>query len=559
AIGILAGVVCLVLGELKGSRRYAWTADALDAAGIALLYVVFFAAFARWHLVGSTVAFVLFVMATVVAVLLSIRRASLLIALLGLVGGFASPAIVATGQDNPIGLFGYLLLLNAGLAWVAYKRRWPLLTAISLGITTIYQWGWVSKFLTTGKLPLAAAIFLIFPVMSFVGLSLNRPAADERRSTNVLFANAARIGAVLPLLFSIYLATVPAYGARYGILFGFLFVLDAGLFAVAVFQGPRLLHLLGAVSTLIVFGIWFGGSYDSSAWPWVLLAVAAFTLFYLAAPFISSAKFVRRRAGDLALGELGSRAVLAAPLLLFVFSVLAAIEPRAASPALLFGVLLVLLGACSAYAIVRREGIVHFIAAFFVVAAEAVWSAKHLAPPRLLAAMAIYGVFGLFFIGVPVVARRRGAPLEPQGAGSILALVNRRRIRVAHNGGKHLGHTSSVGISGGRDARHLPQRRVRWPRWASFPALRRRDAGSVYSSGPATRRARRVDGSCWRGRIVRQAWRALSRCDRRRGGSGLRMAIHGTIGTMADGCHRRGRGARRPRRVLAPAGPSRRR
>ena len=137
--------------------------------------------------------------------------------------------------------------------------------------------------------------------------------------------------------------------------------------------------------------------------------------------------------------------------------------------------------------------------------------------------------------------------------------VNRRRIRVAHNGGKHLGHTSSVGISGGRDARHLPQRRVRWPRWASFPALCRRDADSVDSSESATRRARRVDGSCWRGRIVRQAWRALSRCDCRRGGSGLRMAIHGTIGTMADGCHRRGRGARRPRRVLASAGPSRRR
>src|SRR5438045_455486 len=180
AIGIVAGVACLVIGELKESRRYPWTGDALDASGISILYVVFFAAFARWHLVGPTGAFVLFILATVVAVLLSIRRASLLIALLGLLGGFASPALVATGQDNPIGLFGYLLLLNAGLAWVAYKKRWPLLTAISLGITTIYQWGWVSKFLTTGKLPLAAAIFLIFPVMTFVGLSLIRPAADDR-------------------------------------------------------------------------------------------------------------------------------------------------------------------------------------------------------------------------------------------------------------------------------------------------------------------------------------------------------------------------------------------
>jgi len=39
-------------------------------------------------------------------------------------------------------------------------------------------------------------------------------------------------------------------------------------------------------------------------------------------------------------------------------------------------------------------------------------------------ALAIYGVFGLFFIGVPVVARRRGAPLTPQGAGSALGLVS---------------------------------------------------------------------------------------------------------------------------------------
>src|SRR5205085_7136534 len=295
-----------------------------------------------------------------VAVLLSIRRASLLIALLGLVGGFASPAIVATGQDNPIGLFGYLLLLNAGLAWVAYKKQWPLLTTISLGLTTLYQWGWVSKFLTAGKVPLAAAIFLIFPIMSFVALALNRP-AGEPRPRNSLFAHAARVGAALPLLFSIYLAAVPAYGSRYGVLFGFLFCIDVGLFAIAIFQGPRLLHLLGALSTLMVFAIWLGGSYQPVAWPGILIAAAAFALFYLAAPFVPALGFVRRRAGEIELGDLASRAVLAAPLLLFVFPALALLEPRTESPALLFTVLLALLAACAAYAIVRREGIVHFL------------------------------------------------------------------------------------------------------------------------------------------------------------------------------------------------------
>ena len=45
-----------------------------------------------------------------------------------MMGGFATPALLSTGENRPIGLFSYLLLLNAGLAWVAYKKRWPALT-----------------------------------------------------------------------------------------------------------------------------------------------------------------------------------------------------------------------------------------------------------------------------------------------------------------------------------------------------------------------------------------------------------------------------------------------
>ena len=37
-------------------------------------------------------------------------------------------ALLSTGEDHPIGLFGYLLLLNAGLAWVAYRKSWPVLS-----------------------------------------------------------------------------------------------------------------------------------------------------------------------------------------------------------------------------------------------------------------------------------------------------------------------------------------------------------------------------------------------------------------------------------------------
>src|SRR6185503_1664028 len=150
-----------------------------------------------------------------VAVLLSIRRDSMFIALLGLLGAFATPVLLSSGQDNPIGLFSYLLLLNAGLAWVAYRQRWPALTALSVAFTAIYQWGWVMKFLSADKLPLAVGIFLVFPVVSLVafGLGRSRIAAEEKVGDappeRTLFENVAHASAAMPLAFSLYLAAVP--------------------------------------------------------------------------------------------------------------------------------------------------------------------------------------------------------------------------------------------------------------------------------------------------------------------------------------------------------------
>jgi len=426
AIGILTGVGLLVVCELKAARRYAVTANALDAAGIALLFSTFFAAHVLWHLINAPVTFALLALVTATAVMLSIRRESLFIAALGLLGGFATPALISTGSDNPIGLFGYLLVLNAGLAWVAYRKRWPVLTAASLVFTTLYQWGWVGKFLTSGKLPLAVAIFLIFPLLSFASLILGERRAGESGGSGELreqgpwerlFARTAWASAALPLLFAVYLATVPAYGERFGLLFGFLLVLDVGLAAIAILRGPMVLHLAGAASTLLVWVIWLDNSYVARAWPWVLALLAPFVALFLVAGLVA------QRLGR-PLEGLSTRATYAAPLLLFAFPMLVAVEPLVASPWLLFGTMFVLLAGCAWYAIAQGEGAIHFIAAFFALAAEAFWSAKHLSPGRLLPALTVYLVFGLFYIGVPILARRLKRTLQPEGAGALIALVS---------------------------------------------------------------------------------------------------------------------------------------
>ena len=413
AIGVLLGVGLLVVCERRAARRYPITANALDAAAVSILFATFFAAHALWQLIPVWLTFLLLALVAAVAVLLSIRHESIFIAVLGLLGGFSTPALLSTGENRPIPLFAYLLLLNLGLAWVARARAWPVLTGLSLVLTTLYQWAWVFKFLDAAQMTLAGAIFLVFPAASLAVLALARRSeagapADRKLQDTALF------GAALPLLFTLYLAAVPGYGARFGILFGLLFLIDVGLLAIAIARREFLLHLAGGLGTLVSLVVWLAQSYTSAAWPAVLAVVAVFFLVYLLAEPLASAL---GRKADALLG----RATLVAPFLLVAVPALVALEPAVIRPLPLFGTAFVLLGLAAGAAITRERGTLYYVAVFFVLVAQAAWSARYLAPERLGAALLLYLVFGLAHLGVPVLARRLERPLAPPwGGGAVL-------------------------------------------------------------------------------------------------------------------------------------------
>ena len=421
AIGIVVAIALLVVCERRAARDYPATANALDAAAIAILFATFFAAYALWHLIPATVAFGLLALVTALAVLLSIRRNSLFIAVLGLLGGFATPALLSTGENRPIPLFAYLLLLNVGLAWVASRKKWPALTILTLVLTAIYQWGWVVKFLSESPLSLAMGIFLVFAVVSFVALTFGRTGDPE---TDGALERTGLGSSAMPLVFAVYLASVPAYGAHAALMFGFLLLVDVGLVAVAIgrprpkgsasglIDGDRL-HALGAVATLLVFATWMARSYSSAAWVIVMAFAAAFVVLYSLAPL--AAAHASRPFGDT-----GRRTEYAAPVLLFVFAALARIEPDVASPLILFSVLFGTLALIAWRAVTSGESGLYFVAAFFAVVAEAAWSATFLTAEHLRAAIALYAGFGVFYLGVPLIARARGRELQPRwGAGTL--------------------------------------------------------------------------------------------------------------------------------------------
>jgi hypothetical protein len=415
AIGIATAIILLVLCELKAARKYPTTANAMDAAAIAILFSTFFAGHAMWNLIGVMPAFLLMVLVAMLAVLLSIKRDSLFIALLGLVGAFAIPALLSTGENKPISLFSYLLLLNAGLAWVGARKKWPLLNALSLIFTVCYQWGWVIKFLTSDQMPTALGIFLAFPILAFVIAALGQKEEGEKGWSS-FYGKTRILTAFLPVLFAFYTAAIPGYGNRYILLFSFLFLLDAGLLAIAIFRRQEELHLLGGLSTIIVWSIWLKNSYGSYAWPGVLIFISLFFAFYLAAPSL-----VKKLKSSFS--GLGAVAQYAAPLVLFTFPVLLAIEPGCAEPGLPFSLLLLLLAGALAYSIHTEKIWVYFIAGFFALLSEAVWSFHYLKPEQLLQGLILFAVFGLFYIGAPIAARSRRKNLTPAAGFSGLLLI----------------------------------------------------------------------------------------------------------------------------------------
>ncbi|MGE5814104.1 MAG: DUF2339 domain-containing protein, partial [Acidobacteriota bacterium] len=404
AIGVLAAIGLLLGCELKAARKYPVTANALDAAGIAILFSTFFAAHALWNLIGPATTFGLLALVTAVAVLLSIRRDSLFIAVLGLLGGFATPVLLSTGQNQPIPLFGYLLLLNIGLAWVAHRKQWAPLALLTVILTALYQWGWVIKFLSVSQLPLAMGIFIVFPVAAFAMRLLHD-------GENEAFERTAVLAAVLPLLFAVYLAAVPAYGEKAVLLFGFLFLLDAGLLAIAIARRQDVLHGVGGIATLLVFAVHRVNHGEPLLQ--VLLFVSLFVVFFLAAPILA------RRAGR-EFTDTGESTALVSPLLLFVPASLAG-TPAAASQALLFSILFILVALIAWSALASGHGTMYFVGIFFAVAAEAIWSASHLVTERLGSAVIVYAAFGVLQLAVPFVARQFYTQLSPRsGAGMTL-------------------------------------------------------------------------------------------------------------------------------------------
>ena len=135
-IGIACGGILIAIAHYLRNSYKAFS-SVLVGGGLAVFYFTITLAFHQFNLFSQTVAFIILIVITIFAVLLSLLYDKQELAVIALVGGFISPFMVSTGHANYDALFIYLLILNTGLLIIAYFKAWRVLNIVSFVFTVI--------------------------------------------------------------------------------------------------------------------------------------------------------------------------------------------------------------------------------------------------------------------------------------------------------------------------------------------------------------------------------------------------------------------------------------
>ena len=289
AIGFVVGASLVVGGLLLKRQENAVTAQTLCATGVLVLYAVTFACRAYYHfaLFGFVPTFLLMTLITAVAFVLAVRLNAIVVAVLGIAGGFLTPVLLSRGEDNSLGLFGYIALLDIGLLAVAQRQRWNVLPILGATGTALVQFAWVAAFFVPEKYFAGNKVLIFMAVFAgFQALFLAAAALAQRtgKANTELFACAIGLGAVA-MFSAFYLLSFQMIGHRPALLFTYLFVIDLGLLTLTLTESRLVtVQAFAGLAAFIFLGAWTGNYLTTGRLYTALGFYFVFALFHSATP-----------------------------------------------------------------------------------------------------------------------------------------------------------------------------------------------------------------------------------------------------------------------------------
>lgn len=413
--GFLLGAGLVVGGILLRRKAYLVTSQTLCATGIVILYSVTFACRAYYHFpfFGQTTTFLLMSILTATAFYLAVRLEAQVVAVLGMLGGFLTPVMLSTGENNPLGLFGYVALLDVGLLAVTWRKRWDYLALSAASGTVVMQVGWFAKFFASEEIFVAQAVFLGFPLLFFGAFVW----AHRRDWLNPHVIAAVALPAVVALVLSFNIALGGTLGGLPGRSFSIAFGADLILLAmVALRPSLRWLESVGGGALFVLLACWTLGSLTAGLLYWAFGLYLAFAVLHTVFPLVLE----RLRPREMPSGGLWSQFIPAAALLL----VLLPIVRELTVPWIFWAVVLMVDLLAVLLALVAGALLGLLAVLVFTVAITAVWLAHSTTQAvDLSESIVVIGGFALFFFAASAFVWKKTLPsavavglgLEEQG------------------------------------------------------------------------------------------------------------------------------------------------
>ncbi len=163
-----AGGILLALA-LKLKNNYKTFSAVLLSGGMASLYFTTFAAYSMYNLFPQLAAFAIMVIFTGFTVFAATVYSLEVIGIIGLVGAYAVPMLLSDGTGKIEIMFSYMLILNAGILFLSFKKLWRILNHIAFGFTWLIVITWfVSKYNYDTHAAMAMTFSFLFFIIFYI-------------------------------------------------------------------------------------------------------------------------------------------------------------------------------------------------------------------------------------------------------------------------------------------------------------------------------------------------------------------------------------------------------
>ena len=220
ATGVFAGGLLIVSGRRFAALGHARFGVTMVGGGAAAWYLAAWAALNLYGLVDAAAGSAMLAAVTAFAAFQADRLRAQPLAMMAIVGGFATPSLVG-GDDAQLVLFTYVGLLVGAIVYLAHRRDWPALNLASFLLTGLTAAVWCLRFYEPGAYLRTELFFTLYAALFLWVLYRSRSSAHPYAgvvrgalATTPLWYHAASL-AILGdhwLAFLIYLIAVTGAG-----------------------------------------------------------------------------------------------------------------------------------------------------------------------------------------------------------------------------------------------------------------------------------------------------------------------------------------------------------